>query len=84
MLLRFEVMSGLRVNLSKSALIPIGEVPNVHILACFFGCGVDYLPSFYLGLPLGASYKSKAVWDLEMFHERLAGWKSKLLSREVY
>ena len=82
-LLLFEAMSGLRVNLSKSALIPVGEVPNVHDLARFFGCGVDYLPPSYLGLPLGAPYKSIAIWDpvVERFHKRLAGWKSKLLSR---
>uniref|UniRef100_A0A7C9AA13 Reverse transcriptase domain-containing protein n=1 Tax=Opuntia streptacantha TaxID=393608 RepID=A0A7C9AA13_OPUST len=82
-LLIFEAMSGLRVNLNKSVIIPIGEVPNVNALAQFFGCKVDYLPSSYLGLPLGASYKSKAVWDplIERFHRRLAGWKAKLLSR---
>ena len=74
-LLLSEVMSGVRVNLSKSALIPVGEVPNVHNLARFFGCGVEYLPSSYLGLPLGASYKSIAVWNLvvERFHKKLAG-----------
>ena len=82
-LLLFEAMSGLRVNLSKSALILVGDVPNVHVLASFFGCGVDYLPSSYLGLPLGAPYKSIAIWDpiIERFHKKLAGWKSKLLSR---
>jgi len=81
-LLIFEAMSGLKVNLNKSVIIPIGEVPNVA-LAQFFGCKVDYLPSSYLGLPLGTSYKSKAVWDplIERFHRRLAGWKAKLLSR---
>ena len=60
-LLIFEAMSGLTVNLAKSVIIPIGEVPNVNALAHFFGCRVDYLPTSYLGLPLGASYKSKAV-----------------------
>jgi len=71
----FEAMSGLRVNLSRSVIIPIGEVPNVNVLAHFFGCRVDYLPSSHLGLPLGASYKSKAVWEsiVERFHKRLAG-----------
>ena len=63
-LLLFEAMSGLRVNLSKSALIPVGEVPNVQDLARFFGCGVEFLPSSYLGLPLGASYKSIAGTQL--------------------
>ena len=60
-LLLFEAMSRLRVNLSKSSLIPIGEVPNIHLLACFFGCEVCTLPSTYLGLPLEASFKSIAV-----------------------
>jgi len=79
-------MSGLRVNFSKSVIIPIGEVPNVNGLAHFFGCRVDYLPFSYLGLSLGTTYKSKAVWDpiIERFHKRLAGWKAKLLSRGVY
>ena len=36
-LLLFEAMSGLRVNLSKSALIPVGDVPNVHVLTLFLG-----------------------------------------------
>ena len=61
----------------------MGEVPYVKVLARFFGCAVDYLPSSYLGLPLGVSYKSKVVWDpiVKSFHNRLAGWKYKLLSR---
>ena len=38
-LLLFEAMSGRKANLAKSALIPIGEVPDLHHLAQFF-CGV--------------------------------------------
>jgi len=60
-LLFFEAMSGLRVNLSKSSLIPIGEVSYIHFLPSFFGCEVSALPSTYLGLPLGAAFKSIAV-----------------------
>ena len=57
-------------------------MPNVHVLACFFGCGVGYLPSSYLGLALGAPYKSRVGWDpiIEGFHKRLGGWKFKFLS----
>jgi len=82
-LLHFEAMAGLRVNLAKSVLPPIGEVPELHHLAYFFGCEVDYLPSSYLAPPLGANFKSKVVWELiiERFHKRLTGWKSKLLSK---
>ena len=79
----FEAMPGLRLNLSKSSLIPIGEIPNIHHLASFFDCGISALSSIYLGLPLGASFKSKAVWDPvgERFQKRLSGWKSKMLSQ---
>jgi len=83
-LLLFEAMSRLKVNLSKSSLIPIGEVLNIHLLACFFGCEVSALRSTYLGLPLGASFKSIVVWDpvVERFQKRNTGWKSKMLSKE--
>ena len=41
------------------------------------------LPSSYLGLPLGASYKSVAVWDVveERFQRRLLLWKRHYLSK---
>ena len=41
------------------------------------------LPSSYLGLPLGASYKSVAVWDVveEHFQRRLLLWKRHYLSK---
>ena len=44
-LVLFEVMSGLKINLSKSVIIPVGEVLELENLAQFFGCGVDSLPS---------------------------------------
>ena len=58
-------------------------MPNVNALAHFFGCTVDYLPSSYLGLPLGEPTRAKSVWDpiVERFHKRLARWKAKLLSK---
>ena len=74
-LLLFEAMSVLKVNLAKRAFIPIGEVADLHNLAQFFSCGVDSLPYTYLGLPLGASYKCKTVWEtvVKKFLRRLAG-----------
>jgi len=79
----FEMMSGLKINLCKSVFIPFGEVPELNNLAQLFDCGVDSLPSSYLGLPLGASFKSKVVLEtiVERFRKKLAGWKSILLSR---
>ena len=77
MLLCFEAMTGLKVNALKSEMVPIGEVPNVHVLAEILGCRIGSLPMTYLGLPLGASQKSSIVWNpiLERIERNLAGWK---------
>jgi hypothetical protein len=58
----FEAASGLRINLRKSEIVPIGEVEDVEGLAQLLGCRVGSLPMTYLGLPLGASYKSVSTW----------------------
>jgi len=58
----FEAASGLRINLGKSEIVPIGEVEDVEGLAQLLGCRVGSLPMTYLGMPLGASYKSVSTW----------------------
>jgi hypothetical protein len=74
----FEAVSGLKTNLAKSELVPVGNVDNVAGLAGILGCGVASLPLKYLGLPLGASYKAKHIWDgvIEKIERRLASWKN--------
>ena len=62
----FEASSGLKINLDKSELIPIGKVDNVRALAAELGCRSGSLPSTYLGLPLGASYKSAVIGNTEV------------------
>ena len=76
-------MLGLRINLEKSELIPVGRVKNIDDLALDFGCRLGSLPSTYLGLPLGAPFKSVTVWDgvKERFRRRLAMWKRQYLSK---
>ena len=59
----FEAASGLRINLAKSEIIPIGEVEEVEELAMELRCRVGSLPSSYLGLSLGAHHKALSVWD---------------------
>ena len=83
LLMWFEVVSGLRINLKKSELIPLGRVENIDDLALDFGCRVGGLLSTYLGLPLGAPFKSVSVWDgvEERFRKRLAMWKRQYLSK---
>ena len=65
----FEAMLGLKINLEKSELIPVGRVINVELLADELGYKVGSLPSTYLGMPLGAHFNFEAVW---------IGWKSVL------
>ena len=74
---------GLRINLDKSELIPVGCVENVEALAAELGCKVGSLPSSYLGLPLGAPFKSFAAWDgvEERFRKRLTMWKRQYISK---
>ncbi|XP_050259853.1 uncharacterized protein LOC126704908 [Quercus robur] len=74
---RFEEMSGLKINLGKSELVPVGDVPNLHELVEILGCRESTIPLKYLGLPLGTSFKDKTIWNpiLEKMERRLAGWK---------
>ena len=61
MLLCFEAVSGLKVNLVKSEITPIGEGDQLLQLANILGCKASSLPISYLGLPLGATYKDRKV-----------------------
>lgn len=52
-------------------------------LAWILGCKIGSLPSSYLGLPLGASYKSKVVREpvIERIMSKLVAWKVPPLSK---
>ena len=71
----FEAISGLKVNLGKSKLVPVGDVPFIEDLAGMLGCTTSCLPMTYLGLPLGAKFKAQSIWNgvLEKMEKRLAG-----------
>ena len=77
LLMWFETISRLRINLDKSELIPMRRVENISDLTFELGCKVGSLPSTYLGLPLSASFKLVATWDgvEERFRKRLTMWK---------
>ena len=70
----FEAALGLRINLDKSEIIPVGVVEEIDEMAAELGCRVGSLPSQYLGLPLGAPNKAPSVWDgvKEKMRRRLA------------
>lgn len=69
--------------MAKSELILVGDVDQVESLAVILGCGVATLPVKYLGLPLGAFYKSIHKWDgvIEKIEHRLSSWKRVHLSK---
>ncbi|RVW97682.1 putative ribonuclease H protein [Vitis vinifera] len=79
----FEAASGLRINLDKSEIIPVGEVEEMEEMVAELGCKVGSMPSVYLGLPMGAPNKSTVVWDgvEEKMRRRLAHWKCQYISK---
>ena len=44
LLLCFQAVTGLKVNVQKSEMVPIGEVNDVHTLAKILGCRIGTLP----------------------------------------
>ena len=79
----FQAISGLKVNLSKFELVPVGYVPNVTELASILGCRVLDSPLTYLGLPLVVTFKRKTIWNsmVERMEKCLVGWKKLYLSK---
>ncbi|XP_030940056.1 uncharacterized protein LOC115964980 [Quercus lobata] len=73
----FEAVLGLHINLAKSVLVLVGEVTNMRELVALPGFSQSHLPMTYLGLPLGAKFKDRAIWNsiLERMERRLTSWK---------
>jgi hypothetical protein len=61
LILCYEAVLGLNVNLAKSKLILVDNVADVDGLPWIMGCGVSPLPLKYLHLPLDAYYKAKYI-----------------------
>ena len=82
-LIWFETVSGLKINLDKSELVPVGVVHTFDLLLNVLGCKQGTLPMKYLGLPLGAKFKDKTIWNpiMEKIEQRLVGWKRLYLSK---
>ena len=80
----FSLSTGLKVNFSKSLLVPINmTTKSAHLLAQTFGCSLGSLPFTYLCLPLCLS-KPKVVdfWPLISKCERRLASTSIFLSQE--
>ena len=74
-LIFFEAITGLKVNVGKSEIVPIGDVGDLNGLARILCCKVGTLAMRYLGMPLGAHYKDSSIWNpiIEKMEKRLAG-----------
>ena len=71
----FQAFTGLKVNVGKSEIIPIGEMRNIQSLANILHCRVESLPMIYLCMPLGTLYKTPSIWNLilERMDKKLSG-----------
>ncbi|XP_060210356.1 uncharacterized protein LOC132637257 [Lycium barbarum] len=78
----FESKSGLHINMLKINIYPVNEVPNLEELADILSYNIGSLPTTYLGLPLGAKFKSIDIWNsvIERMEKRLATWQIQYLS----
>uniref|UniRef100_A0A2N9HB87 Reverse transcriptase domain-containing protein n=1 Tax=Fagus sylvatica TaxID=28930 RepID=A0A2N9HB87_FAGSY len=78
-----KAVTGLKVNMNKSEMVPIGVVTDLGALADLLYCRISSLPLQYLGMPLGASYKALSIWTpiIEKIERRLARWQKMYLSK---
>lgn len=69
-LLCFQAIIGLKINMNKSELVRICDGTNGILL-----------PIKYLDLPLGAKHNNERSWEpvIKLFENRLAGWKRRYL-----
>ncbi|XP_038704713.1 uncharacterized protein LOC120000656 [Tripterygium wilfordii] len=79
----YQLISGLKVNFSKSSLIGIGlDRQWTENMAAKHQCRAEALPVKYLGIPLGANFKLAKTWKpvVDNFQKSLAKWKGRQLS----
>ena len=69
-LIWFEVVSELKINLDKSELVPVGMVDNLDLLLIVLGCKQGTHPMKYLGLPLGAKIQGKGNMEPNSAEDR--------------
>lgn len=77
-LLCFQLVPGLNINLKKSEMICVSDRRDeIKLAECV------NLPIKYLGLCLGFKFMEGRVWDpmINMFEQRLAGRNSRFLSK---
>ncbi|RZB57592.1 hypothetical protein D0Y65_046323 [Glycine soja] len=79
----FELVTGLKVNFSKSSLVSI-NVDQRDCLSCarILNCNTMSFPFTYLGLPVGADTRKISTWQpvIDKLKKKLAQWRRRHLS----
>jgi hypothetical protein len=79
----FELVSGLKVNFSKSCVLGVNVSEDfMRLASTFLNCKVGVVPFKYLGLPVGANSRRASTWEpmLQALRNRLGGWGNKYIS----
>ncbi|KAK1293300.1 hypothetical protein QJS10_CPB17g00786 [Acorus calamus] len=79
----FAILSGLKINWSKSSLWAINvDITRVESLVALVGCELQQAPLKHLGLPLVQRRLLRKDWVplVERIEKRLAGWENRCLS----
>jgi hypothetical protein len=82
-LLTFQAISGLKINMDKSELIISRESESLtQQLSDVLGCKKGTFPIIYLDLPLSDKRLPKVAYlpSLKKISARLSGWVAKILS----
>ena len=59
----FKAIIGLKVNIGKSEIVPMGVVGSLNALASVLGCNIVRLLIVYLGMPFGAHFNDSSIWN---------------------
>ncbi|XP_058726932.1 uncharacterized protein LOC131598334 [Vicia villosa] len=79
----FEMVSGLKINFSKSKLYGIGmREYDLEASSQFLGCKLDQFPCKFLGIMIGGSHRKVNFWNsvIKTMKSKLSAWKSRNLS----
>lgn len=79
----FELVSGLKINFTKSSFGAIGMSEQWKSEAAkYLNCSLLTIPFIYLGIPIGANPRRCQIWDpvLNKCERKLARWKQRHLS----
>jgi hypothetical protein len=79
----FELISGLKVNFSKSCLVGINVGSDfMDEAANFLHCKIGKISFIYRGLPVGANPRLSATWRpvIKTTEDRLSSWRNRYVS----